>query len=57
MFGMYAEALQSFCNENGLDFDKVKSSPFSANSEFLVIQHLSDRTISEGLNNETLTER
>ena len=56
MFGMYAEALQSFCNENGLDFDKVKSSPFSANSEFLVIQHLSDRTISEGLNNETPAE-
>ena len=56
MFGMYAEALQSFCNEIGLDFDKVKSSPISANSEFLVIQHLSDRTISEGLNNETPAE-
>ena len=56
MFGVYAEVLQAFCNENNLDFDKVKSSPFSANNEFLVIQHLRDRPIPEGLNNETPAE-
>ena len=42
LFDIFADALQEYCNETNLDFNKVKSSPKCGHKTALFIQHLGD---------------
>lgn len=42
IFDIFASALQAYCSENKLDFNKVKESPKCGNETALFIQRLGD---------------
>lgn len=54
MFDIFATALQSYCSENNLDFNKVIASPKCGNKMALFIQHL--ETAGDGLKNDIPAE-
>lgn len=54
IFDIFASALQSYCNENNLDFNKVIASPKCGNEMALFVQRLG--SASDGLKNDIPAE-